>query len=373
MKYDVVIVGAGPAGCSAAFDLCSYKKSVLLIDKVAFPRVKPCAGGLTIKTLKALRYSVKPIIKRVCNNLIIGKGLGKTTLFKGSHPVCAMSVRSEFDNYCLKKTLENGADFKVIGKIKGISSFDDRIEIATNIGVIQSRYLIGADGANSVVRKLCGLFPQVRKGIAIEAKVYLEDKDLPLMEFDFGAVKQGYGWLFPKGDHVNVGLYSNSLSSKLTKKSLEKYSKIKLGTCNLDHIVGHYIGLGGGNYTPEEERIFLVGDAAGLVDPLLGEGIYNAIKSGQNVAEAVDKGLNGGSALKIFQQKMQPIKQDVKSCSASANWFNKLPSIGYFALTFPSTRYFLMKGFAMGLTFDETKKQSFSLPFKKVGKINQLG
>ena len=372
MKYDVVIVGAGPAGCSAAYDLCSCKKSVLLIDKVAFPRVKPCAGGLTIKTLKALRYSVRPIIKRVCHDMVVGKGLEKTTLFKSAHPVCAMSVRSEFDHYCLKKTLEIGADFKMVGKIKAITSFDDRVEIATNIGTIQSKYLIGADGANSLVRKLSGLFPQVRKGIAIEAKVFFGKEDLPQMEFDFGAVKQGYGWLFPKDDHVNVGIYSNSLSNKLTKKSLEKYAKIKLGNCQLDHVVGHYIGLGGGNYTPEADRIFLIGDAAGLVDPLLGEGIYNAIKSGQNAAEAIFYGLKGGSALTVFQQKMQTIKRDVQICAHSAGWFYKLPSLGYFALTFPTTRYLLMKGFAMGLTFNETKKQSFSLPFKRVEKINGL-
>jgi len=95
MKYDVVIVGAGPAGCSAAFDLCSYKKSVLLIDKVAFPRVKPCAGGLTIKTLKALRYSVKPIIRRVCNNLIIGKGLAFSAI---QNPFSARSPVPESGN-----------------------------------------------------------------------------------------------------------------------------------------------------------------------------------------------------------------------------------------------------------------------------------
>ena len=103
MNYDVVIVGSGPAGCAAAFDLCSKKRNVLLVDRYEFPRNKACAGGLTMKTLKALRYSVEPVIKRVCNDIVIGKEMSHKVLLKSKHPICAMTTRSQFDNFCLKK------------------------------------------------------------------------------------------------------------------------------------------------------------------------------------------------------------------------------------------------------------------------------
>ena len=79
LDFDVIIVGAGPSGCSAAYDLSEYGLSVLLIDKSEFPRLKPCGGGITIKTLKALRYSIKPIIKNVCYDLVVGKGIEKSS------------------------------------------------------------------------------------------------------------------------------------------------------------------------------------------------------------------------------------------------------------------------------------------------------
>lgn len=371
MDYDVIIVGAGPAGCAAAYDLCSNGRSVLLLDRTEFPRVKACAGGITIKALKALRYSVSPIIRRVCYNLVVGKGLEKTSLFKSTHPICAMTVRAEFDDYCLKQTKEQGASFAITKRIHNITDHDSHIELEIDQGVVKARFLIGADGANSTVRRLTGLFPEAQMGVAIEAHVPLNGKPAPEMEFDFGAAEFGYGWLFPKDDHINVGVYSNS--AKLTKKDLAEYAMAKLGTTDLHNIVGQAIGWGGWTYKPESNRIFLVGDAAGLIDPLLGEGIYNAIKSGQVAANAIDNQLEAGtSALSLFKKDLKPIQRDAHSCYSSALWFYRLPGPGFIALTVPTTRDFLMKGFAIGLTFSTIKVSGPLLYFKKVPKIDDL-
>ena len=115
-EVDTLIAGAGPAGCAAAYDLAQAGKHVILLDKRSFPRHKPCACGLTRKTLKALRYSVDPVIERVCNEIVLQSAEAATTepdsrrarstvRVKTRNPICAMAVRERFDDFCLQQTL----------------------------------------------------------------------------------------------------------------------------------------------------------------------------------------------------------------------------------------------------------------------------
>ncbi len=99
--------------------------------------------------------------------------------------------------------------------------------------------------------------------------------------------------MFPKGDHVNVGLYTSHETDAPTPADLRAYTHDRLGPDDLSNLAGQRVGLGGWSYRPRSERVFLVGDAAGLAEPILGEGIYYAIKSGQAAAEAIAAGLSG--------------------------------------------------------------------------------
>src|SRR5580692_4447803 len=111
LDYDILIAGAGPAGCAAAYDLARAGKRVLLLDRRTFPRPKACACGLTRKTLKALRYSVDPIIERVCHEIVLQRASRNSKLetdnsthqppadksqevrIRSRNPICAMAVR----------------------------------------------------------------------------------------------------------------------------------------------------------------------------------------------------------------------------------------------------------------------------------------
>lgn len=364
MDYDVVIIGAGPAGCAAAYDLCASRRQVLLLDKREFPREKPCAGGLTPKTLEALRYSVAPVVKNVCSRMVVGKGLQRKVMFDSRHPVCAMTTRSRFDVFCLEKTIQRGASFDVVKTIGDIEETDTHVNLHTDKGIIRSKFLIGADGVHSRVRQLIHEFDELRRGFAIEGIVPMDKSAQPAMELDFDAAISGYGWVFPKADHANVGVYSSTDSEKLSKKQLIQFVKNRFSADAVEHVRGYPIGMGGWNYKPMHNRIILAGDAAGMADPLLGEGIFYAIKSGQLAALAVEQGLSDGIAVgHVYNDLISDIKNDLRIAYRTARWFYRYPDLGYAAMTFFPIKHVLLKGFAMGWTMSQIIKQCYRIPF----------
>jgi geranylgeranyl reductase family protein len=361
MTYDVIVVGAGPAGSAAAYDLAVHNISVLLVDKTRFPRMKPCAGGLTIKAARALRYPIEPVTRTVCYNLEVSRRIANHTTLKSEKPVALMTERSEFDYFCLNKTLKAGAEFRVV-KIHQAGEREKSVELVTDQGTLRSKYLIGADGANSCIRKRFAPFPEFRRGFALEAKAPLEAHRHHEMAFDFGVVQSGYGWVFPKKDHLNIGLYTFDDRIKLKADALNRYYHAKIGSSPLNEMSAFSIGFGGWGYKAESKRVFLVGDAAGLADPLLGEGLHNAIKSGQAAAHAIIRELHAGdSATHCYQQLIGPIKADTQAAFKMARWFYRFPAAGHTLLSFPPIGQMLMKGYATGLTLSEIRSSFFEL------------
>ena len=171
MHIDVIILGAGPAGCAAAYDLVIRGLRVLLLDRTEFPRHKPCAGGLTVKTTHALRYSAAPVVQATVRNLTVSCRMRGQTLFTGHDPICRMVERSAFDFFCLEKTVAAGAGFGVVNRIDGIEESQKGVSLSADGATIQGRFLIGADGVHSRVRRITGRFPGIRFGFAVEAAV----------------------------------------------------------------------------------------------------------------------------------------------------------------------------------------------------------
>ncbi len=361
---EVVIVGAGPAGTAAAYDLSLAGKSVLLLDRHTFPRHKACAGSLTVKTLKTYRYSVDPVIVNRCRNLVIGKGYSRQVRFNGRQMLCAMTIRSELDAFCLEKARAAGAQFRTIGRIDSIRQNRDSVTLQTDAGILQAAFLIGADGARSRVRKLSGEFTNRFNGFAIEGTIPYSPNNLPGMEFDFNVIASGYGWIFPKHDHANIGLFTGSRSANLKKQDLLDYAWRKFGRKDVGNLSGHPMGMGGWSYRPQSHRVLLAGDAAGLVDPLLGEGLYNAVRSGQLAARAiVASELSEKSAGFIYGRLLKNIRQDLQYCRLAALWFYKMSNFGHWVLTSRPVKYSLMKGFAMGLPLGRIGTGFYRLPF----------
>jgi len=364
IDFDVIIVGAGPAGVAAAYDLRLTGLSVLLLDRHTFPRHKACAGGVTVKTIRALRYSIDPVIQTRCQTLDIGKGLSRSVRLSGRDEICALTVRSELDLFCLEKARAAGAQFRVAGRILSLREFPDHVALQTTAGALKAAFLIGADGVHSRVRRLTGEFSNHYKGFAIEGTLPVNAAGPPRMAFDFNAVPSGYGWVFPKSNHANIGLYSGNPAVALQKRHLCAYAHRKLGRADVQNMSGYPMGMGGWRYHPRGRRILLAGDAAGLVDPLLGEGLYNAVHSGQLAARAiVSSQSDGKTAGSLYDRLLEGIRRDLLVGRFSAAWFYRWPSLGHWALTSKPVSYTLMKGFALGWPLGRIGMGFYRLPF----------
>ena len=392
-EFNTLIVGAGPAGCAAAFDLASAGKRVLLLDKRTFPRPKACACGLTRKTLKALRYSVDPVIERVCHEILLqpsgvpreaAADTCREVRVKARTPLCAMAVREHFDEFCLNQTLASGREGGHVEliKIDSVVALHERnshveLEIATAQGprTFTAPAVIGADGSNGQIQRLAALqlhadrsnraAPSPDQAFALEAAVpYAElPSTLPSgnaphdLIFDFAPLPGGYGWLFPKGDHINIGIFGFAPSADapeklrlITRTRLIDYAQRKLGVKELGAITGQQLGVGGHTYVPRG-RVLLAGDAAGLVDPLTGEGIHSAIVSGQAAAAAVlSATTNTPEGLaKAYAHQLRPLQHTLAFSHRAALAFYAEPNRGFKAMRLPLMRRLILKTYTDGM------------------------
>ncbi len=350
---DVIIVGAGPAGTAAAFALLSKGFDVLLIDRHRFPWKKPCAGGITPKAFRLFPYDIRTLVRRECRSVKIISGSGKPLVIRTEDPLCYMVKRQELDLFSLNRVIEMGADFRVIRKIENICQTGSGVKICTDSGRFSAGYLIGADGANSVVRKYVSRDFVFQKKFAIEADVRLDKSGLYTMEFDFARVRHGYFWVFPRDDHVNIGIYCFDDRCRIRTAALYEYALKKFGTDRLESVRGYPICTGGHRFSSGSGRILLAGDAAGLAEPVLGEGIYFALKSAISAARAViesEHGSPGSCAERIYFKSLNQIRMDLRVCSMASKIFYRFPGFWIEMLRLFPVHEKFARGYSKGMS-----------------------
>ncbi len=289
-RYDVIVIGGGPAGAGASCELADAGAKVLVIEKAKYPRPKLCAGCISKRSIDLFpAFNIKNTIK--------GGILG----FRGEAFVekkkdeCAVIVdREEFDYSLISKAQEKGANLLEETTVKDIELTPTVRKVITDKGVFEADYVIGADGYHSITRKSIACKDTSRKFfIAMEVKVPKEDlKDFPEDEvlIDIGVVKRGYGWYFPQGEFVNVGIATAEKEDLLNIfKNYAKNHKLFPIDLSKYRIKSWFIP-----FTSKaqdlrlgRDRVFLTGDAGAIVDPLLGEGIRYAYLSGSLSARAI--------------------------------------------------------------------------------------
>jgi len=295
LEFDVVICGSGPSGATAAFLLSKHGLKVALIDKKQFPRDKLCGGLLTEKSYKLIKsmfgndFFESNLIEFSSNKFEIFYGKLKI-LSAFSKKLFIYVDRKKFDFAILKMALDSGVNF--FSKTKIIDIDIKNMSVFTNNNIFKGRYIIASDGVNSVIRGCL-----IKKGI-LDDKEYKDNLTLAMEIYNyefatdrasiyFGFTKFGYGWVFPNKKRTLVGI--GALISK-NKGLIKKQFKNFLNSIGLDApkiFNAHLIPTGWISNRFGFDNILLVGDAAGFVDPITGEGIYYAVKTGQMSAEAI--------------------------------------------------------------------------------------
>lgn len=338
--YDTAIIGAGPAGSSLAYFLAASGFKVILIDKERFPRKKVCAGGLPSKILKVLPFDISPVIEKDISEVSLTYKLRESFQKSYQETLIYTVEREKFDNFLTEKAKVSGAIFLDGQKIDDLHYQDGYWFFITNGEKIKARVLVGADGANSFVAKTIGLKPADFFGLGIQVEVptsisrkYITQDDKTII-LDWGSIKDGYGWLFPKKETVSIGVKGPVILGKQLRLYLfDMLEYLGLKAENLA-ITAHLIPYRVSKKSISTKGAILIGDAAGLVDYWTGEGIFYAIKSSTLAAEEIRKFLKGNiGSLRHYEAAVnREIMPELQTSYHFAKMFNYLSSIAFKAI-----------------------------------------
>lgn len=350
--WDVIVMGAGQAGCAAAWDLAAGGARVLLIHG-ATAREKPCAGGLTVKAVRRYRFAIDSVIRESVADLVLARQ-GREHHLVNDRAFCVMTHRPELDALCRERARQKGADWVTTGGVHALHQDRHGVTLTLREGTrYQADHLIAADGAHSPIRRLLhGNQDNAVAAVALEARLPRERARLyPPMTLDFQAVEQGYGWLFPKGDHINLGLYVwRRDRARPTVTALRDYAQRALGHAPLEAVAGYPLGTWLVRRPALCARVLFVGDAAGATESLLGEGIYGALVSGQYAAGALLAGRPQDYSLLLAGWR-----DELRQTTVLAKLFYGVRPLGVAALSHwlgPT----LLRGYAQGWTLGQTKR-----------------
>ncbi|GGO96287.1 geranylgeranyl reductase family protein [Wenjunlia tyrosinilytica] len=304
--WDVVVVGAGPAGACAAHAAASAGRRVLLLEKAELPRYKTCGGGIIGPSRDALppgfQLPLKDRVKAV--TFTMNGRLGRTR--RSRRTLFGLINRSEFDAALVDAAVAEGAELRTGATVSRVEqhgpSVPDRRTVAVILSdgeVVLGRAVVGADGSASRIGAHVGVkFDQVDLGLEAEIPVPppVADDWAGRVLIDWGPMPGSYGWVFPKGDTLTVGVIAARGQGGATKEYLDTFVA-RLGLAGFEPVVssGHLTRCRAENSPLSRGRVLVAGDAAGLLEPWTREGISFALRSGRlagewavKVAEAPD-------------------------------------------------------------------------------------
>jgi geranylgeranyl reductase family protein len=291
-RYDVIVVGAGPAGSTAAFRLTSAGADVLLLDRARFPRDKPCGGGVTGRAARLIPFSIDPVVEQVVTHADLRLRYGRTHARGTGMPLVYMTQRSRLDHYLAGRAADSGADFREGVRVADVGSGEEGVTVIADGERYEAETLIGADGVNGVTARALDLGGNTTVGVALEGNLPHAKTNAARYDgrvaLELGIVPGGYGWVFPKGDHVNVGVggwgsEGPRLRTHLRRLCGEHGARLD----DLEDVRGYRLPLRSPKATLARGRALLVGDAAGLIDPVSGDGMFEGFLSSKLAGEAV--------------------------------------------------------------------------------------
>lgn len=288
-----------------AYQLARRGVSVLVLEKERLPRYKTCGGGITVKCARLLDFDISPVVEQTIFGVQVTSRMAPGITWRSDEPICYMVMRSNFDHLLVQKAREAGANVVEGCAVKTVEVDECGVSVTTRDGQqYRGKVVVGADGANGVTARGLGLMRDVPVGIGLESEVRVTPEDMEawhdLVLLDMAMLKHGYGWIFPKADHLSIGVGGPSDHASMVKDYSARftgYCQGLLSEYEVTHSQGHRLPVRPGGWPIHAQRGLLVGDAAGMVNPLDGEGIYYAIRSGQLAADAIIEALAGNAPL----------------------------------------------------------------------------
>lgn len=328
--YDVVVVGAGPAGSTAARALAQGGARVCLVDKARFPRPKPCGGALSPRTLRHLPHGFEKMVRTQVRRAVFTFQSGKPFEVVSPTPMGYMVCREEFDAWLKAGAEDAGVSVREGWPVRAIEETGAGVTVRAGGDALSAATVIGADGANSLVAaQLLPARPPARY-IAMEAEVPQDGHTLgDTVIVDVGAYPGGYAWAFPKGDRVNVGVmveYPRGRELRTAFATFVANQPALPAVAAGSQEAAPVAALRAAPVPCARPRVLLVGDAAHLADPFLGEGIYYAVRSGSLAAVAVLQGTSGTETAARYAGHIESqVWPDLIAASRVAYLFHRMP------------------------------------------------
>jgi len=332
-KTDILIVGAGPAGSTLAYQLARLGIDVLLLDKAKFPRGKTCGGGVNIRALRLLPFDFEPVVEGVITGISFTRNLEEPIFRRYPEPLMVTVRRESFDDFLVQQAKQAGAQFLDASQFLSLRQESDAVQVETSSGTCLAKFVLGADGAQSTVAKKVDLMKEVSYLLAIHSEVptsVLPWHESDVIQIDWGSLRRSYAYLFPKKNSLSMGAGGIGIPAA----KIKNYQRAFLVTRWQKEeeppfsTAGFLLPLRQKRRPIQQGRCLLLGDAAGLVDPLTGEGIYYAIRSAQLVAPLLAEALkNGWNSLdpcqEIIDQELMP---ELECAALIREIFNLRPS-----------------------------------------------
>ncbi len=296
--YDAIVVGGGPAGSTTAYRLADQGASVLLVDKATFPRDKPCGGGMTMRAVRQCPVDPTPVVEELVDQVELRFRYRAAVVHHANEPVVWMTQRQRLDAFLLDAARERGAEVREGVKV----SLEPNNTVALGSGEkVRAEVIVGADGANGITARSVGLGNGITYGVAYEGNVPYptlpRERYARRLVLELADIPGGYAWVFPKGDHANVGVGGWESEAPKLKEHLRRACEAHgLEPDSLESLRGHRLPLRRPGTRIAGERALLVGDAAGLIDPVSGDGMYECFVSSRLATGAILDLLAGRSS-----------------------------------------------------------------------------
>ena len=285
MTWDVIVIGAGPAGAMAALQAAQCGAKVLLLERERLPRYKLCGGGLIGLSLQCLPEGFQvPALNRA-TSATFTVNLGSARTRTAEDVIIPMVMRDTFDAKLVQTAVQRGAQLRTQVLVERVQPQVGGVVVHTKAGPLRARVVVGADGSTSRVARAAGAhFAQIDLGLEVEVEIpeTVQEQWAGRVILDFGSIPGGYGWVFPKGNRLTVG----AIAAKGLAVQQRHYVDDLLRRFDLQHFpqavaAGHLTRCRSEDSPLAVDHLLLAGDAAGLLEPWTREGISFALRSGR--------------------------------------------------------------------------------------------